>query len=89
MQGVIRKVDGLGRVSIPIGYRKFQGIENEKAVEIINTDEGILIKRANYGSRPLTLAIEMIEKEIKYSKTEEEKKELARIKLDIIKFFKH
>ena len=83
MKGVLRKVDGLGRISIPIEFRRFQGIENEEKVEVINTEEGILVKRANYKTKPLALAIQVIEKEIKHTSDKKLKEELERIKDDI------
>lgn len=83
MKGVLRKVDGLGRISIPIEFRRFQGIENEEKVEVINTEEGILVKRANYKAKPLALAIQVIEKEIKHTSDKKLKEELERIKDDI------
>ena len=83
MKGVLRKVDGLGRISIPIAFRRFQGIENEEKVEVINTEEGILVKRANYKAKPLALAIQVIEKEIKHTSDKKLIEELERIKDDI------
>lgn len=83
MKGVLRKVDGLGRVSIPVEFRRFQGIENEEKVEIINTEDGILVKRANYKAKPLALAVQVIEKEIKHTADKKLKEELERIKNDI------
>lgn len=85
MKGVLRKVDGLGRVSIPVEFRRMQGIENEEKVEIINTEDGILVKRANYKAKPLILAIQVLEKEIKYTSDKKLKEELERIKNDIKK----
>lgn len=85
MKGVLRKVDGLGRVSIPIEFRRMQGIENEEKVEIINTEDGILVKRANYKPKPLSLAIQVLEKEIKHTSDKKLKEELERIKNDIKK----
>ena len=41
--GIIRKVDKLGRITIPIELRKFYGFEAGKEVSIIDTDDGVLI----------------------------------------------
>ena len=41
--GIIRKVDKLGRITIPIELRKFYGFEVGKEVSIIDTDDGVLI----------------------------------------------
>lgn len=43
---VIRKIDKLGRIVIPKDMRDFYGIELETALEIITTNEGILIRIA-------------------------------------------
>lgn len=46
MKNVVRKLDEIGRVSIPKQYRKIYDIQyNSCEVEIIPLDEGILIKK--------------------------------------------
>ncbi len=42
--GIIRQVDSLGRVVLPVELRKLYGIEKNGSVEILGTDEGILIR---------------------------------------------
>ena len=42
--GVVRRVDELGRIVIPIEIRKTLGIDPGDALEILATDEGILLK---------------------------------------------
>lgn len=44
--GVIKELESLGRLVIPKEFRKAYGIEN--VVEIIPTDEGILIRSPKY-----------------------------------------
>ncbi len=47
--GIVRKVDKLGRVCLPIYLRRENDIMIDDEVEIIGTDEGILIKAHNSG----------------------------------------
>ena len=41
--GIRKKVDNLGRITIPISYRKSYCLNEGQEVAIIDTDEGILI----------------------------------------------
>ncbi|SMB86919.1 transcriptional regulator, AbrB family [Desulfonispora thiosulfatigenes DSM 11270] len=43
--GVVRKVDELGRVVIPIELRRTMGIEEKDALEIYVDDEKIILKK--------------------------------------------
>ena len=42
--GVVRKIDSLGRIVLPVELRKFYRIGKEADVEIIPTKDGILLK---------------------------------------------
>ena len=42
--GIIRNLDVLGRVTLPVEYRKYLGIEVKDAVEIVLEEDGIRIK---------------------------------------------
>ena len=42
--GVVRKLDALGRVSIPIYFRKLLNLEAGDRVQIIFNDDQIIIK---------------------------------------------
>ena len=44
--GVVKEIDSLGRICIPKEMRKLYKIENE--VQLIVTEEGILIKNTEY-----------------------------------------
>ena len=44
--GVIKEIDNLGRLQIPIEIRKRLGLSN--SVQLIITDEGLLIKSEEY-----------------------------------------
>ena len=44
VKGTVRKLDHLGRIVIPIEIRKTLGIDPGDALEILATDEGILLK---------------------------------------------
>ena len=85
MKGVLRKVDGLGRISLPKSFRSFHGIENEEQVEIINTSKGVLVRKANYEEKPLMVAVDILDKEIKYTSNKNTREELERIKQAIKK----
>ena len=85
MKGVLRKVDGLGRISIPKSFRSFHAIENEEQVEIINTSKGVLVRKANYEEKHLMVAVDILDKEIKYARNKDTKEELERIKEEIKK----
>lgn len=43
--GIIRKVDELGRVVLPIEMRRILGIEERDAVEICMEDEHIIVRK--------------------------------------------
>jgi transcriptional pleiotropic regulator of transition state genes len=43
--GIVRKVDELGRVVIPIELRRTLGIDNKDALEIFVDDEQIILKK--------------------------------------------
>lgn len=42
--GVMRHIDSLGRIVIPKELRSLYQIETNEQIEIIGTDEGILLK---------------------------------------------
>lgn len=44
VKGIVRKLDHLGRIVIPIEIRKTLGIEPGDSLEILATDEGIILK---------------------------------------------
>ena len=44
-RGIVRKVDGLGRIVIPIEFRKMLGIEINDPVEIFMIRDGLYIKK--------------------------------------------
>lgn len=49
--GIFREMDKLGRIVIPIEYREAFKLENR--VEILATDEGILIRNPKYKVVPI------------------------------------
>ena len=46
--GIIRKVDDLGRIVIPKELRAFYNLPEHAKVEILGTEQGILIRRPAY-----------------------------------------
>ena len=45
--GIIRKMDSLGRVTLPKEMRRLFKIEKDDWIEILATDEGILLRVPN------------------------------------------
>lgn len=45
--GIRKKVDNLGRITIPISFRRSYNLEEGEEVSIIDTDEGVLIFNPN------------------------------------------
>ena len=45
--GLIRKIDNLGRITLPKEFRKLYMIEDQDDIEIIATEEGIMLKKPN------------------------------------------
>ena len=43
--GILKEIDKVGRIVIPIELRKYYGIEQNDMLELIPTQEGILIKK--------------------------------------------
>ncbi|MBE6695226.1 MAG: AbrB/MazE/SpoVT family DNA-binding domain-containing protein [Ruminococcaceae bacterium] len=43
--GIVRKIDELGRIVVPKEMRKSLSIENGDEVEILFTEDGILVKK--------------------------------------------
>lgn len=43
---IIRKIDNLGRLVLPKDYREHYGFDANERLEIIATEEGILIKKS-------------------------------------------
>ncbi len=43
--GIVREVDKLGRVVIPVEFRNALGIDSESPVEISSTNDRIIIKK--------------------------------------------
>ena len=47
--GIVRKVDSLGRLVIPMELRRTFGIKEDDPMEIFTTEDGILIRPYNPG----------------------------------------
>ena len=44
-RGIVRKVDSLGRVVLPAEYRRMYDMAIEEPVEMVGTEDGILIRK--------------------------------------------
>jgi len=51
--GIVRKVDSLGRVTLPKEMRRMFRLENNEHVEILATEHGILIRNPTVEVRRL------------------------------------
>lgn len=51
--GIIRKVDGLGRIVIPKEIRKFYYINANDEIEIVATPGGIILRKPEYEVRKI------------------------------------
>lgn len=47
MNGIVRKIDNLGRLVIPAEYLKKLGIEKETEVEIFSTNDEVIVRKYN------------------------------------------
>lgn len=47
MNGIVRKIDNLGRLVIPAEYLKKLGIEKETEVEIFSTNDEVVVRKYN------------------------------------------
>ncbi|MBR2884767.1 MAG: AbrB/MazE/SpoVT family DNA-binding domain-containing protein [Clostridia bacterium] len=45
--GIRRNIDNLGRITIPVSFRRSYGLEKGQEVAIADTDEGVLIFNPN------------------------------------------
>lgn len=52
--GIVRKVDSLGRVTLPKELRRVFKLDKIDEIEILATDEGILLRIPNIEVRRLT-----------------------------------
>ncbi len=50
-KGFVRKVDKLGRICLPIEFRREAGLKTDDKIEMIVTDEGLLMRKYEGGSR--------------------------------------
>lgn len=47
--GIVRKLDNLGRIVVPIELRKTMGIEIQDSIEIFTEDNQIILRKYNPG----------------------------------------
>lgn len=56
--GIIRNMDSLGRIVIPKEIRRVFGLKKNEAIEILATDEGILLRLPNIEVRRRSIQME-------------------------------
>lgn len=49
--GIVRKIDKVGRIVVPIEYYKKLGLSREDEVEIFSTDNEIVVRKYNDGDK--------------------------------------
>ena len=52
--GIVRKIDSLGRVTLPKELRRVFKLSKDDEIEILATDEGILLRVPNIAVRRLS-----------------------------------
>ena len=52
--GIVRKIDSLGRITLPKEFRKVFMLDTDDEIEILATDEGILIRVPSIEIRRVT-----------------------------------
>lgn len=45
MKGFVRKIDKLGRICLPIEFRRQERLQTDDQVEMIATDDGLLLRK--------------------------------------------
>jgi AbrB family transcriptional regulator (stage V sporulation protein T) len=53
--GIVRKIDHLGRITIPMEVRRIHGWESGTPIEMFATDKGLLLRE--YGAEQKKLAV--------------------------------
>lgn len=56
--GIIRNMDSLGRIVIPKEFRRVFGLKKNEVIEILATDEGILLRLPNIEVRRCSIPTE-------------------------------
>ena len=49
--GIVRKLDGLGRIVLPIELRRAYGMEPGTAIEVFTDDEGFILRKYQPSNR--------------------------------------
>lgn len=52
--GIVRKIDSLGRVTLPKEFRRVFRLKENDEIEILATDEGILLRIPNIEVRRIS-----------------------------------
>ncbi|MBP3627123.1 MAG: AbrB/MazE/SpoVT family DNA-binding domain-containing protein [Clostridia bacterium] len=52
--GIVRKIDSLGRVTLPKEFRRVFRLKQNDEIEILATDEGILLRIPNIEVRRIS-----------------------------------
>lgn len=63
MKGFARKIDGFGRVCLPIEFRRREKLQTNDEVEMIVTDDGLLIRKYD-GTNQTVAAIQRLKEAV-------------------------
>lgn len=84
--GIIRRIDGAGRIVIPKEIRKSYGLEDDSLIEIFSADNGIVLKKHRTGDELMNAmnafgeAVEGSADDLDYEKVREIRKHIREIR---------
>lgn len=84
--GIIRRIDGAGRIVIPKGIRRTYGFTDDSPIEIFATDDGIVLKRYRTDDEliisvnALSEAVDGSVDDLEYGKVKEIRKHIREIR---------
>ena len=84
MKGFIRKIDKLGRICLPVEFRRRENLQTDDKVEMIVTDDGLLMQKYEEGDKLMAAMSRLKEAIIKDSWIYEKLKDRYLERLDLL-----
>lgn len=84
MKGFIRKIDKLGRICLPVEFRRRENLQTDDKVEMIVTDDGLLMQKYEEGDKLMAAMSRLKEAIIKDSRIYEKLKDRYLERLDLL-----
>ena len=84
MKGFIRKIDKLGRICLPVELRRRENLQTDDKVEMIVTDDGLLMQKYEEGDKLMAAMSRLKEAIIKDSRIYEKLKDRYLERLDLL-----